>query len=268
MPLTWGIIGTGTQGFGVGSGDRFGVEFGEVTIDNSSHGTTGVRWINVPKAHVIKPYFPSDNEKLADIFEKKILLNTGSADEILHIHAHALGKIFVTLSAKDLAAFSQVSKSCYLIAKDHNIWKEQLSEFLPNVKCIANKLTSLSPEQQFKIIYVRIKDELKPYFAQYQKNKELALSLMGPNGKIAQALQHFQSLGGEEAIARGEGQAWIACADWANKKTMLTILVGNNYDGTDKSIDPNSQQGHCLTAIYGIPNLFNNQKKFEEVIYE
>jgi hypothetical protein len=274
--------------------NHFGVHFGD-RLD------TGIRdpsafWKNPYASSIIRPYVPSDNTdliiKCKDTFNQHMHnpLTFDSSGAIFRALQDAFNITFIYLNPKDLVNFSEVNKCCYLATKANVVWQLQFKNLCPNTTLLPKEKCCFPPEQQFKIYFKRINDELKPYKAQFERNKVVLKNLIGPNGNdgdIAQVQKEFEELGGNAAmrsIHEKFMQAFNANADEliffrkSNEKltdtaglyqvlpTQLRYLAGQGYDGTDASIDPNSQQGHCQLAITQLPGSFDNQEKFEQFI--
>jgi len=245
----------------------------------------------------IRPYVPSDNTgiinecQLAFNKHKFNPLTFDSSGAVFITQRDALTRALVRLSPKDLANFSEVSKCCYLATKIDVLWIIKFQEEFPNTVMVSIEKCSFSPEQQFKIYFKRMNDELKPYKAQLASNNGILKKLTGPHGNdgtLAQAEKEYNALGGEEALTKCVEQLRIAYQNNNEKeentiqsfneellnakqthdalKQFLTQLVGSGYDGTIASIDPNSQLFLCQDAIAKLSNSFNNQRQFEQFI--
>jgi hypothetical protein len=215
-------------------------------------------------------------------------------------------RIFVCLSPKDLAYFSTISKCCYLATQADWIWEIQLQNCFPKTQPLSKQLCSFSVKQQFKIYFKRMNDELKLYTAQFERNNFVIGNLRGPSGfdgKIDQAWKKYQTLGGEKARSQHQealhnlyqealhnlhqsnntrnsiesavqqlsnalpGQAHAAYQEYIDLHWGLKMLVGDTYDGTIESLDPNCQQARCLMAIQnGVPEAFDDQEWFTTII--
>lgn len=239
---------------------------------------------------------PFDNQDLLEDCRKVYMQNCqlvatfSNSGAFFRSSQDAFNRVFVYLSPKDLAHFSKVSKCCYLATKADIIWEIQLQNCFPNVKTLPKQLCSFSPEQQFKIYFKRVNDELKPYNAQFERNNVVIGHLRGSNGfngAIDQAWKEYQMLDGEnakskfldkfnainqsaeskwEAISSNKGKAYQAYWHYNDLCQRLRELIGNTYNGTTESIDPQSQQGYCMNAIHEVPKTFDDQEKFEKTI--
>jgi hypothetical protein len=244
-------------------------------------------WTNPYIKSVIQPYLPADHKELIAIFQNTCSSITppGSSDAMFHLYRDPFTRCYVDFTLKDLANFSQVSKCCYLAAKSDAVWDIQLRKLLPNV--ISLSTCSFSSKQQFRIIFERIHQELRPYIAQFQRNEEVLHVLRGPNGHggtVDRAWEKYQSLGGTQARNTFLASPWDvvynswdspkgriqrAYYEYESKNLRRILLAGDHYNGTVKSMNAKSQQSLCLRAIDElVPGQFNDQEKFEEVIQE
>jgi hypothetical protein len=220
------------------------------------------------------------------------------------LHQDTSNRVFVFLEPKDLVNFSKASKCCYLATKADIIWVIQFQKYFPKINPLPNQVCGFSLEQQFKMYFKRMNDVLKPYIVQLERNNQVILQLRGSDGSggaiheaeikasalsviadadakiqvIHQGLLGFGSpsdsnsadwkalfdsdLGKVRAYARDKEHEVMLQKEHLVKR--LTGLTGNTYDGTVKSIAPDSQQGRCLHAIDEIPELFNGQERFEK----
>jgi hypothetical protein len=64
------------------------------------------------------------------------------------------------------------------------------------------------------------------------------------------------------------GKAAHAYQEHQRLQWLLIRVQGNTYNGSTASIDSNSQQARCAYAIHEIPELFNDQEKFEAFIQQ
>jgi hypothetical protein len=206
--------------------------------------------------------------------------------------------VLSSLDLKNVINCSTVCKSFYTALKSDSIWRVQLCQFLPNVTVIAPNLCIFNPQQQFSIIFKRIENECKPYIAKFNRNQELSIVLLN---ELKTLELQYQEAGGETAACRYDRRIANVYTQFMNNpqnnpadlhaqimayhqnssdysahmlsfriktlKHRLQRLLGANYDGTTKSIDPNSIQGQIMNAIKMlVPNAFDNQEKFEDVI--
>jgi len=269
------------------TGDQFGVNF-----DKWGERKPVRRALNlgVPSSSIIQPYLPSDNQDLVKACQAAYsrYYQAASFDDTgakFGFNQHALRNAFAYLDVRDLVKFSKASKCCYLVTKTDQIWEDQLNKFLPKTQFLSMNVCSFSPEQQFKIIFKRINDELKPYITQFNENNETLCRLMGSNemnGEIAIVRESFESSGGEEALqgftnamntlgSNHSGDDFNALIKYQTYSDLLRrrdYIGGEGYDGTVESFGPNSQKGICLRVIHGglMVETFNNQDKFESTI--
>jgi hypothetical protein len=251
-------------------------------------------WNNPYARAIIKPYVPSDDQEMALTCQK--VLNSNMPD-ILTGADNATGSKFsfdpVTrnvmslLDPKDLANFSEASKCCYSASKANFIWEVQLHKIFPNVKVMNNSLCSFSSEQQFKIYFKRMNDELKPYICQFKLQDDLLKGLRGPNGMdgtIDAAWKDMVQNGGiedaNEALNYVEAPWNFPNANEFQRSRVQGALyiyrrlnyeriafAGDNYNGTVETIAPSSYQGRCLTAInILVPKAFDDQERFEKTM--
>ncbi len=168
------------------------------------------------------------------------------------------------------------------------IWECQLIKLLPNVKIIPTDTCIFSHEEQFKIIFKRINDELKPYIWQFNHNNETLNILRGPNGmngavddawrkysNYVRTNNHhefshqYYDLNTNTVVSVYVEDVEIK-ATW-NRYLKLNEyrihLAGNKYDGTAETIDPVSQQGRLLKAKNTlVQNAFNHPDQYETII--
>ena len=297
MTIAGGWNGASSDVQNYSAGDHFGVRLGNwKSMYLIGRSTISVVDSNPLKASIIQPYIPFDNQELVKAcqevytkyWETPLFNETGA---LFHFHRDALPIAFVYLHPKDLVNFSEVDKCCYLATKTDAIWENQLKKLLPNTQIMPMQVCCFSPEHQFKIIFKKIKDELKPYIAQLEENNKTLCELIGSNGKsgeIDRAWERYQQFGGESAKGRYENLVDVAYANnqyldlyktdgyKANSAhlhydhlDMRKLYIGGPaYDGTIESCDPNSQQGRCLRVIHGglMVDSFNEQDKFEATI--
>jgi hypothetical protein len=137
-------------------------------------------------------------------------------------------------------------------------------------------------------------DEKKPYIVQLKRNNEVILHLRGSTGsggaidlawrkyyeacsrKYVEAGRKSASLNFDEdfqtyrhagiEMFKSDAKVHQAYLQYSKLVCHQTHLAGNTYNGTDESIDHNSQQGRCVRAIQEIPDVFNDQEKFEAFI--
>jgi hypothetical protein len=283
--------------------NHFNVFFKDVTAKTDPTSVEQI-WSNPYASQIIKPYFPSDNQDLLNTCREVFKKNSESMTTLQESGAFfcslqdASNRIFVCLSLKDLVNFSTISKCCYLATKADCIWEIQLQNCFPNTKILSKQRCSFSPEQQFKIYFKKMNDELKLYIAQFERNNFVIGNLRGPSGfdgEIDQARKEYQILGGDEArfqhqealnnLYRGNnarnaiesalqqlnnalpGQAFAVYLKCISLELQLRELVGHTYNGTIESLDPNCQQALCLMAIQnGVPKAFDDQEQFTTII--
>ncbi len=242
-------------------------------------------WVNPYSHSTIKPYVPGDSQEFVKICEDAYTkysqtLNYNNTGTPVYEAKDPFVIIFAHLDPKNLANFSEVSKCCYLATKPPIIWKSQMTKLLPNVKILPTQLCQFSTEQQFKIIFKRISDELKPYICKLKRNYEVLSELRGPNGMhgtINAAWKDFvQKAGPKTAQWKQYPKPFLSkedyAADVAHQKYnalnhQLTWLVGQGYDGAVGSIGRQNEQAMLQNAIdFGVRHAFNNQDMFEKVI--
>ncbi len=250
----------------------------------------------------IKPYIPSDDQEFIKssgrVYQSYLrsfnLDNTGA---IFYELKDPFALTFSLLGPKDLAHFSQVSKCCFLASKFPLIWECQFIKLLPNVKIIPTDACIFSHEEQFKIIFKRINDELKPYIWQFNRNNEILNELRGSNGMsgtIDDAWRKYvkavETKNNDKRILEQAKKGLLSedvfpdpmilwpimtrsCLEmnrtYINYKCLdrrRIHLAGNEYDGTAETIDQNSQQGQLLDAIDIIPGTFNEQDQYKTII--
>lgn len=281
--------------------NSFGVYFGPIE-NNSSYPVIRSAWTNPyvdPRSNevIMHPYMPSDNTDLINSCRNAFNRYRENQTEYAQYGAkfYELRDVFTIISPhldpKDLVNYSEVNKCCYLTIQINIIWEIQCQKLFPNIKLKSEETCFFSSAQQFKIYFKRVCDELNPYRAQLKRNNAILEELRGPHGndgKIAHALENFNALGGEaeankhyaefwqahqrndaraaEAVSLSNAELFEASRVYNSLITNQHTLVGQIYDGTPQSIDPNSQQGRCQSAIDQLPVLLNNQDKFEEFI--
>ena len=191
-------------------------------------------WKNHLACSIIQPFIISEfdgfvNQKLA----KKCEINLVTGED------HQSGKRFFTLDPvfnsmlvvldpKDWANLSQVGICCYGATKIETIWKTQLLKIFPALRPLPQYGNTIPTEWQFKIYYKRMIDEIQIYKYQFQHNQKV----------------------------------WKKNKKVTNDKTVATF--GKGYNGTEESIELNSQQGRCLRAIRGgVLGAFNDPDKFD-----
>ena len=221
----------------------------------------------------IKPFVPSDNQKLVILCEStynqyKQTLNLNQTGALFYELKEPFVLTFAHLDPRDLARFSTVSKCCFLATKYPLIWETQLKKLLPDVNFISSTLCKFSDEQQFKIIFKRINDELKPYLLQLKKNNEVLNELRGSNGMngaIDRAWKDYTHIGTTTKVWTNDG--WQAYDKYTSLDRLRTCLAGNSYNGQANTIDSESQQGRLLKAInHDVHHAFNHQDQFDEII--
>jgi hypothetical protein len=241
-------------------------------------------WVIIPDQSIqtILPYVP--NNELAKRFS-----NAGAQNLFAFEVQDASDEILSQLVIKDLANFSEACKFCYLIAKGDRIWQEKFHQIFPKV--IPLGICPFTVDQQFKILFKRYIDELRPFNIQFVKNNETLVRLLGSNGsdgELNQLITEYQNLGGDEAVdlylqkgvymdvgtdrqkalSEQGKEALNKLHLFGAQRRLCVRLAGENYKGTLATIDPSSKQGKILQIIhFEIPKIFNNKKKFNEVIH-
>ncbi len=275
----WASVGnTGsilTATFELNLENNFGIDFN----DPSSNG----KWTNPFRNAIIKPYVPSDDQEMTLTCQK--VLGSNMADSLTGADNDSGSRftldpitcyVISLLDPKDVANLAETSKCCYSATKINFIWEVQLYKLFPNVKNMDNALCSFSPEQQFKVYFKRMNDELKPYTFQFKSQDGLLKELRGPNGMDGTIHAAWQELEKEGGMSKGfelvQGGIYdaksIAAISLYNDLNLQRIdLAGNNYNGTHETINPASLQGRCLNAINNlVPQAFDDQERFEQTI--
>lgn len=195
-------------------------------------------WINPLAGKVFPTYIPCPST-LKEDFTKEISFENRNVI-CLDLFVPSL----ITLAPNDLCSLSLVSKCCYVALRADAIWSGKVQDLLPNVRCISLQKCTFSPEQQFQIVFKKIQNRKAPFELQYQ---------------------HWQTRFTDK-IAAIE-----ACdATPEGKKNATTranaFFAGLTYEGTAESIHSWSKVGQCLYALKMIPEEFDDQTIFEEII--
>lgn len=241
-------------------------------------------WVNPYSRSTIKPYVPSDSQELvkicADAYTKYLKEpNFDTTGALFYELKEPFVVIFSNLDPKSLANFSEVSKCCYLAIKPPIIWELQMNKLLPNVKILPTELCQFSCEQQFKIIFKRVHDELKPYISKLKRNNEVLNELRGSNGMNGTIDAAWKDLEKKGGVKRASGLRYVIFLSEEEKTTLIAYqkyyalnqqrvrLAGEGYNGTVGSIGPDSQQYRLQEAIdSGVRNAYNDQDQFEKII--
>jgi hypothetical protein len=232
---------------------RPGVRFYGVSFSNGSGFYPPAMIPHHPQnQNKIVPYVPSDNKTLITEFQEKISNQTSvdrdSPVSFLNndVRTYIIIQMIPELNLKELKSVSEVSKCFYIATKADCIWEAVLKRLLPDVECMEKQDTRFTPEQQFQIIFRKIRDEQRPYVVQARINTQTVQALV-TSGATAYKLMNANSI-----------------VDSHDHQLML--LAGSTYDGTPESIAPNSQLGRCNRAVECIQGGWNVQEKFEGYI--
>jgi hypothetical protein len=217
---------------------------------------------NYDATKVIKPYVPKDASDFSQT------LNPNSSEWTID---RIKDPLFPLLGPKDIANFSEVSKGCYSIAKCESIWLFQLNKSFSNVNSVSIEKFGFDVKKQFEIIFKRVQDEKKPFVDQYKRNEADLLRLLGPNGddgELQKAKKRHEEITlKEKGGHRSMDGFTVKLESGAYQLWRIELVGGKTYNGTRGTISPESLQGKLLTAIeQKVPEHFNNQQQFEEVI--
>ncbi len=191
-------------------------------------------WRNPHIDRAITPYIPSEQD---EAFQATSLLRLNdmyydresiSSAESFFLHHDVVVISLGELDLKSVIVFSEVNKCFYLAAKQDIVWQAQLSNLLPGVIPIAPNLCIFSPKQQFQILYKKIKDESKVYHTESDH-----LRTRGPFNQGRGKLNEIDNPGLYKSL-KESGDRYLKQLD-----NIVKVLI---------------------------PNAFNNQTKFEEVI--
>jgi hypothetical protein len=215
--------------------------------------------LSIQKA--FQPYHPYDNRELKLNFEEKIKFINHLQMDFYFLNEtknEVLTPIYIHLDINDLANLSKVSKCCYLATKSDYIWKIQLNKLLPHVKLLPLSACSFTPEQQFQIIFEKMKTRIKPFTTQLNYYHQRVV-------KIEEIIGKYNILRKNKNDNR---PVCIIITNYIHLLEMeLKTYVGPNYNGHPESIDPNSSQSKCLAALTLIPKQeFDIQENFKNMI--
>ncbi len=263
-------------------------------------------WQNPYLNLAITPYIPSGDKELVascqTVFNDMRNSSVVTLDESIKLEVFLWTNdvsvlIFSQLDLVTLSSCSKVSKCFHWITKASFIWAKQLTNLLPNVKPLKPEVCIFSTQQQFQIIYTKINDYKKPYFARFDRIKETSLTLKnelkqvtskfivfgGPNA-LTDATQKLNDLFIENRIQNDwfqqrvlwkdleqteEFQALYLSKQMIHLKSRINSKTGENFDGSIASIHEGSELARVLNAInFLIPSAIDNQEQFEKVIQQ
>ena len=294
---SFGVEPTLENYFGLDIGDAY--EYGLSMSDTDTSLVAKLEWKNPHLRSTILPYIPEDNKGLIKTFERAVIESykqlpnvskeKTSSGEVTFSCRDVTVYIVSNLDLKDLIRFSKVNKCCFLATKADIVWRIQLCKLLPQVECKNSNLCTFTPEQQFKIIYKRMVNARNPFVARYNYNTEkyrklksqleeteLEFEKAGSQGIIESWRKEMTDLqkGGMDFEA-GDVHLMSSpnyhAAQLEDKvmllRSQISSLVGQDFDGSIESLDPYCFQAKILTAVQiTLPDVFNNQEKFDEEI--
>ncbi len=160
-------------------------------------------WTNPHLNSAITPYIPSEDDKelLAACQAALENVNLNSLDgfnpEVFFTTNDVSVIIFSQVDPQTLSRCTKVSRAFHLVTKNQTIWANQLANFLPNAKPLGSEICIFSTQQQFQIIYKKINDLRKPYYARFDYIKERSNTIMAA---LKPLNAEFNDLGGNEAL--------------------------------------------------------------------
>lgn len=293
--------------FGLTIGDEYEYDYNSGTseVGDHDHGSTTsfetsggrVVWSNPHLKSAITPYIPNEDNELIgscnqtfNVAIQKLALTQEELNEQFFLHDCSVF-IFSQLDLPSLICCTKVSKCFHVITKRSLIWENQLVNLLPKVKPLSSQICIFSPQNQFQIIYKKIRDHQKPFIAKFEHTLEQCRAW---KQELIQLEQEYEAIGGKNAheIAKDKFQAIAIERNLENnfqgliklgqedefnpmrlKKKIagldynLNSFTGGTFDGSYESITDESLLGRILDVIHHkIIATFDDQDKFEETI--
>jgi len=220
----------------------FGVQFVDLTKGDPP---LKIIWNNPNACSVIKPFIKPNCDEFKNLFfaaNYPVNHQTGKDGQLGKMFSlDPFVKSLCMLDLKDLANFSQTSICCYYAAKAEVIWDKQFVKFFSKVNPLPHLPRKLLPKGD-GVINIKV---VSLFFSKEWQFKIYFKRMIDELKIYKEQFNHNQEI-----------------------YDVHMDLYGWNYNGSEESIDPKSQQGRCLYAInHGVLEMFNDQTKFNAMIY-
>ena len=177
----------------------------DLRIEAQRDSRSQVLWKNPHMNSVITPYIPSDGdqallESCKAAFEKVNPLAALTPEAVFMTNDVSV-IIFSLVDPQTLSRCTKVSKSFHWVTKNQTIWRNQLASLVPNAKPLGAEVCIFSTQQQFQIIYKKINDLRKPYYAIMDYLKERIPTIIAELKLLG---AEVEALGGNEAVETAE----------------------------------------------------------------
>ncbi len=218
-------------------------------------------------------YYPAENAKLRTKAQQALIHYTKPTQ-------YGIGSLpkdimeFV-LSMLSLISLTNLSRSCktfYALYLKPERWQQLFSRYLSITPSVQ---TSLSVERQFKLVHIQVNKTGDALEIQKQNLYDQLIRIRGLNGDdglLYKTKKEASDLtAGFNRMSLEEKEKIIPTWKLLEKKgfdltIQLFLLVGEKYDGTEQSIDPETRLGRVLSKMAENKRLSTHQEKFERFL--